>query len=61
MLDKEGASTASDIALVGSESEIVDGLGELAAAGATDFVASIIGDAGERDRSFGLLSELARA
>ena len=51
---------AADIALVGSE-EVVDGLGQLAEAGATDFVASIIGDAGERDRSFALLSELARA
>jgi hypothetical protein len=47
--------------LVGSESAVVDALGELAAAGATDFVGSIIGDAGERDRSFELLSELARA
>ena len=61
MLDKEGAASASDIALIGSESEVVDALGQLGEAGATDFVASIIGDAGERDRSFALLSELARA
>jgi F420-dependent oxidoreductase-like protein len=61
MLDKEGAATAADIALVGSESAVVDGLGQLAAAGATDFVTSIIGNAAERERSFALLSELARA
>jgi F420-dependent oxidoreductase-like protein len=61
MLDKEGAATAADIALVGSESAVVDGLGQLAAAGATDFVTSIIGNADERERSFALLSELARA
>jgi F420-dependent oxidoreductase-like protein len=59
MLDKEGAATAADIALVGSESAVTDGLGRLADAGATDFVASIIGDAGERERSFELLSSLA--
>jgi 5,10-methylenetetrahydromethanopterin reductase len=61
MLDKEGAASASDIALVGSESAVVDAVGQLAEAGATDFVTSVIGDAGERDRTFALLSELARA
>jgi 5,10-methylenetetrahydromethanopterin reductase len=48
MLDKEGAERPSDIALVGSESEVAAALGRLADAGATDFVASIIGSADER-------------
>jgi hypothetical protein len=34
---------------------------KLADAGATDFVAAIVGDAAERARGFALLSELARS
>ena len=36
-------------------------IARLADAGATDFVASIVGDAEERDRGFALLSEIARS
>ena len=34
---------------------------KLAAAGATDFVASVVGTSEERDRTFSLLSEIARS
>jgi F420-dependent oxidoreductase-like protein len=61
MLDKEGADTPADIAFLGDEDAVAASIAQLAAAGATDFVASIIGDAQERKRTFALLSELARA
>jgi F420-dependent oxidoreductase-like protein len=59
MLDREGASTPSDIALVGSEEEVAAGVTRLAEAGATDLIASVLGNEEERDRSWKLLSQLA--
>ena len=38
MLDREGADGPGDVALVGSEDEVASAIGELAAAGATEFV-----------------------
>jgi len=61
MLDKEGAESAADIALLGDEESVVASLEKLAAAGATDFVASIVGNAQERDRTLALISEIARS
>jgi alkanesulfonate monooxygenase SsuD/methylene tetrahydromethanopterin reductase-like flavin-dependent oxidoreductase (luciferase family) len=61
MLDREGAADAADIALVGDEETVAAAITRLADAGATDFVAAIIGDAAERARGFDLISELARA
>jgi F420-dependent oxidoreductase-like protein len=61
MLDREGADVAADIALLGDESAVVASLERLAAVGATDCVASIVGTAEERQRTFDLLSELARS
>jgi F420-dependent oxidoreductase-like protein len=64
MLELEGARSAGDIALVGSESEIERELEELAAAGVSDLSAGVVGTgadprAGAR-RTFELLAELAR-
>lgn len=39
MLDREGAAGPADIAIVGTESEVVDRVGALAEVGVTDFVA----------------------
>ena len=61
MLDKEGARTAADIGFVGDEETVAAAIGKLADAGATDFVAAIVGDAAERERGFSLVSELARS
>jgi F420-dependent oxidoreductase-like protein len=61
MLDKEGAASPADIAFIGDEQAVADAVATLAEAGATDFVAAIVGDAAERERGFALLSELARA
>lgn len=61
MLDREGADVAADIALLGDESAVVASIERLAAVGATDYVASIVGTAEERQRTFDLLSELARS
>ena len=61
MLDKEGAAVAADIGFIGDEEAVAASISRLADAGATDFVAAVIGDAAERDRGFALLSELARS
>ncbi len=61
MLDKEGAAAAGDIGFIGDEESVSASISRLADAGATDFVAAIIGDAAERARGFDLISELARA
>jgi alkanesulfonate monooxygenase SsuD/methylene tetrahydromethanopterin reductase-like flavin-dependent oxidoreductase (luciferase family) len=61
MLDKEGARGAADIGFVGDEESVAAAIGRLADAGATDFVAAIVGDAAERRRGLSLMSELARS
>jgi len=59
MLDREGAETPADIAFFGDEDAVIRSIEQLAAAGATDYVASVIGSAEERTRTFALLGELA--
>jgi len=61
MLDMEGAQSAADVSFVGGEESVAASIGRLADAGATDFVAAVVGDAAERDRGLALLSELARS
>ena len=61
MLDMEGAQSAADVSFVGDEESVAASIGRLADAGATDFVAAVVGDAAERDRGFALLGELARS
>ncbi len=59
MLDREGAERPSDIALVGTEDDVARGLRRLADAGATDFVAAIVGH--ERERTEAFLAAVARS
>jgi F420-dependent oxidoreductase-like protein len=59
MMDKEEAETPADLAFLGDEDAVTVAIEELAAAGATDFVASIVGNAEERDRTFALISQIA--
>ncbi len=61
MLDMEGAEAAGDIGFVGDEEAVAASISNLADAGATDFVAAIVGDEEERARGLALLSELARS
>ena len=61
MLDIEGVEKASGIGLVGSKEQIIDGLGRLEAAGATEFVAAPSGNSAERHATFDFLAELARS
>jgi F420-dependent oxidoreductase-like protein len=61
MLDKEGAGQAGDIGFIGDEESVVASVRRLADAGATDFVAGLVGNAAEIDRGFKLLGELARS
>lgn len=58
MLDREGASHPSDIALVGSEEQVAAGVARLAHAGATELVAAFVGTADERSRTAALLPQM---
>ena len=60
MLDREKAAGPGDVAIVGDEAAVADQLTALEVAGATEVVASIYGDAAERDRTFALLARLAK-
>ncbi|HVC15040.1 MAG TPA: TIGR03564 family F420-dependent LLM class oxidoreductase [Acidimicrobiales bacterium] len=57
MLDREGASAPSDISLIGGEETVRAGIARLFDAGATEFVASVIGDDEERRRTIDVLAD----
>jgi 5,10-methylenetetrahydromethanopterin reductase len=59
MLDLEGAEAPGDVAVLGDEAAVRDQLGALAEAGATDFMASLVGSREERQRTQALLTSLA--
>jgi hypothetical protein len=61
MLDKEGAESPADVAFLGDEEAVTAAIEKLAEGGATDFVASVVGTREERERTFALLSEMARS
>lgn len=61
MLDKEGAESPADVGFLGDEDAVTASIERLAAAGATDFVGSIVGNREERDRTLALLGEMARS
>ena len=62
MLDLEGVEGPSEVALIGNEEEVADQVREYAAAGATDFLASIFPEGDDEDaslaRSMALLKSL---
>jgi 5,10-methylenetetrahydromethanopterin reductase len=59
MLDKEGAAGPADVVIVGDEDAVAAQIGELAAAGATDFVAAeFTRDKGDRLRTRSLLKKI---
>ena len=43
MLDREGVAGPADLAILGSEQQVADGVGALADVGVTDFAAAEIG------------------
>ncbi len=59
MLDKEGAATPADVAMIGSREEVADMVGRLFEAGATEFSANPSGNTQENEATLDLLSELA--
>jgi len=61
MLEKEGATTASDIGLIGSKEQILDGLGRLEAAGGTELIVGVGGTPEEKRATFDLLGDIARS
>lgn len=60
MLDKEGAATASDVAIVGSKERLREGLDELADAGVTEFNAAIFGSAADKDAALEVFAAYPR-
>jgi F420-dependent oxidoreductase-like protein len=58
MLDREGAAGPADVAIVGDESTVRNGLARLADAGVTDFVASIFGERDDRAATRALLQSM---
>ncbi len=62
VLDREGVARAGDVAVIGTEDEVREGLAAFAAAGATDFAAVEFGlDGEEFARTRSLLREVAVA
>jgi F420-dependent oxidoreductase-like protein len=60
ILDQEGAATPADVALIGNESEVRDGLRAMRDAGATDFAASMFVPRSEDPaRTIAVLQEFA--
>ncbi len=58
MLDREGAETPGDVAIVGSEAEVEKQVRALAEAGVTDYMAAIFGGREEYTRTRELLKSL---
>lgn len=61
MLDREGAESASSIAIIGDEATVQKGVSAFESAGATDLVASIVGSAEEKNMTRSLLASLAKS
>jgi F420-dependent oxidoreductase-like protein len=59
MLDREGAATPGDIALVGDEAAVAKQIAELADAGVTDFGGSLYGSPEQIARGQALMKDLA--
>jgi F420-dependent oxidoreductase-like protein len=60
MLDREGAAGPPDLAIVGDEEAVAAGISAVANSGATEFVATVFGDAEERRRTEALVAGLAQ-
>lgn len=61
MLDKEGADGPADVAIIGDEESVAAQLEHLGEIGGTDLTLPVFGSREDRERTFGLLAELARA
>jgi hypothetical protein len=62
VLEREGAGSPADVALLGDEEQVAQGVARLAGLGATDFAAvpcAVDGDPGSPARTRALLAELA--
>lgn len=59
MLDREGATNASDVAILGSADEVARGLDELAAAGVTEMSVAVIGTESDQAATREFLADYA--
>jgi alkanesulfonate monooxygenase SsuD/methylene tetrahydromethanopterin reductase-like flavin-dependent oxidoreductase (luciferase family) len=60
MLDREGATSPSQVSIIGSRDKIEDALGAVVDAGVTEVLTGPIGTKDEVSATFALLGELAR-
>jgi F420-dependent oxidoreductase-like protein len=61
MMQREGAETAADLAIIGSAAEVTDRIGQLAATGVTEFNANAFGDGDERAATIAAFAAMAKA
>ena len=59
MLDREGATSPVDVALIGTEEEVAAGISRIGEAGATEFSGAVYGSDSEIERSHALFASLA--
>lgn len=60
MMEREGAKEPADVGLLGSEEQVLEQIGELAAAGCTEFSASPTGTSEEREAAMQVLLRYAK-
>ncbi len=61
MLDREGASSPADVAIVGTASEVTDRISSLADVGVTDFIVAELGTSDDKQRTREALRTLTAA
>jgi F420-dependent oxidoreductase-like protein len=61
MMAREGATKASDLAIVGSPEQVIDAIGKVGESGATEFSANVVGNAEEREATLAAIGALAKA
>jgi 5,10-methylenetetrahydromethanopterin reductase len=59
MIDREGVAGPEDIAIVGDEAAVSEGLAAVEAAGATKIIVAAFGRPGDKERTRALLARLA--
>ena len=59
MMQREGATTAADLAIIGSAAEVSDRISQLAETGVTEFSANVFGNADERSKTVEAVAALA--
>jgi 5,10-methylenetetrahydromethanopterin reductase len=59
MMEREGATSASDLAIIGSAAQVEDRIGQLANTGVTEFNANVAGSREDREATLDVIAGLA--